>query len=155
MDGEFLIEEKVGIAKGVAGGNLIIQGDNTTHALDATRRAVDAIARIQGVVTPFPGGAVRSGSKVGSRYKALKASTSDAFCPTLRGRVSTKLHDGANAAVEIVIDGVDESTVGQAIASGVRAAVGPGVIAISAGNYGGKLGPHHFRLHEVLDQHPD
>jgi formylmethanofuran--tetrahydromethanopterin N-formyltransferase len=102
------------------------------------------------VIAPFPGGVARSGSKVGSRYKKLKASTADAYCPTLRGRVECKLHDAANCAYEIVIDGVDESAVGQAMREAMLAAAGDGVVAIGAGNYGGKLGKFHFHLRELL-----
>jgi len=150
MDGEFLIEESLGVGKGVAGGNIIIQADSLEAALAAARRGSEAVAGLAGAITPFPGGVARSGSKVGSRYKALKASTADAYCPTLRGRVETKLHDGVNAALEIVIDGVDESTVGRAMVAAMQAAVGEGVVAIGAGNYGGQLGKFHFRLHELL-----
>jgi formylmethanofuran--tetrahydromethanopterin N-formyltransferase len=150
MDGEFLIEESAGVAKGVAGGNIIIQSATQESALDAVRRSVTAIDPLPGVITPFPGGVARSGSKVGSRYKKLKASTSDAFCPTLRGRVATQLRDGVNCALEIVIDGVDESSVARAMATAMRAAAGEGVIAIGAGNYGGKLGNYKLSLREVL-----
>src|SRR5688500_15393468 len=90
MDGEFLVEDKVGIEKGVAGGNLIVQSLDQTAGLAAVRRATEAIWKLPGVITPFPGGSARSGSKVGSRYKGLVASTSDAYCPTLRGRVDRK-----------------------------------------------------------------
>ena len=102
------------------------------------------------VIAPFPGGVARSGSKVGSRYKALKASTADAYCPTLRGRVESKLHAEVNCAYEIVIDGVDEQTVGAAMSAAIRAAAGEGVVAIGAGNYGGKLGKYHFHLRQLL-----
>jgi len=112
--------------------------------------AVEALAGLAGVIAPFPGGVVRSGSKVGSRYKALRASTSDSFCPTLRGRVESKLHPEANCAYEIVIDGVSQDAVGQAMAAALRAAAGDGVVVISAGNYGGKLGKFHFRLRDLL-----
>ena len=105
--------------------------------------------RVPGVITPFPGGVARSGSKVGSRYKALKASTADAFCPTLRGRVETRLHADANCALEIVIDGVDEAAVARAMDDGLQAAAGDGIVAISAGNYGGKLGKYHFHLRRL------
>ncbi len=149
MDGEFLVEEKVGVAKGVAGGNIILQADSRSSGLAAARRAAEAVAASSGVIAPFPGGVVRSGSKVGSRYKQLKASTSDSFCPTLRGRVETNLHDGVNCVYEIVIDGVDESSVATAMAAAIQAASGDGVIAISAGNYGGKLGKFHFHLRSL------
>jgi formylmethanofuran--tetrahydromethanopterin N-formyltransferase len=155
MDGEFLVEESLGVKKGVAGGNLIVQAVDQPTALAAVRRGVEAIAALPGVITPFPGGVARSGSKVGSRYKKLKASTADAFCPTLRGRVESKLHDGVNCACEIVIDGVDEPAVSHAMAAAIRAAAGDGVIAISAGNYGGKLGKFHFHLQKLLDENSD
>jgi formylmethanofuran--tetrahydromethanopterin N-formyltransferase len=151
MDGEFLVEENAGVAKGVAGGNVILQGASQTAALEAARRGVAAVADMPGVITPFPGGVARSGSKVGSRYKKLKASTSDAFCPTLRGRVETKLYDGVDCAYEIVMDGVDEAAVGEAMSRAMQAAAGDGLIAVSAGNYGGKLGKFHFHLRQLLD----
>jgi formylmethanofuran--tetrahydromethanopterin N-formyltransferase len=150
MDGEFLVQESVGVGKGVAGGNLIVQSATLDAGLSAARRAVEAIRPLAGVITPFPGGIARSGSKVGSRYKKLPASTADAYCPTLRGRVETQLYPAANYALEVVVDGVDEAAVGGAMAAALRAAAGPGVVAIGAGNYGGKLGKFHFRLHELL-----
>lgn len=150
MDGEFLVEDRIGVEKGVGGGNIILQGQTKEQALAAARRASQAVVETPGVISPFPGGVVRSGSKVGSRYKALKASTSDAYCPTLRGRVESKLHPAANCAYEIVVDGVDENAVGMAMSAAIRAACGDGIVAITAGNYGGKLGKHHFHLHEIL-----
>ena len=150
MDGEFVVESMVHMEKGVGGGNIILQAATAEIALDAARRAIAAIEPLSGVITPFPGGVARSGSKVGSRYKTLKASTAEQYCPSLRGRVETKLVDGANAAYEIVIDGVDESSVAAAMATGIRAAAGEGLIAITAGNYGGKLGKFHFHLRQLL-----
>ena len=150
MDGEFLGEDQAGIAKGVAGGNIILQAESQATGLAAARRAAEAIRETPGVITPFPGGVVRSGSKVGSRYKGLKASTADAYCPTLRGRVESQLLTDAHCAYEIVIDGTDEPTVGQAMRIAIEAAAGEGVLAIGAGNYGGKLGKHHFHLRELL-----
>jgi formylmethanofuran--tetrahydromethanopterin N-formyltransferase len=150
MDGEFLVEESIGIEKGVGGGNFILQGADLDATLAAARRAVAAIAAVPGTITPFPGGVVRSGSKVGSRYDGLRASTNDAFCPSLIGRVPTELRAGAACALEIVIDGCDEPAVAAAMAAGIRAAAGPGIVAISAGNYGGKLGKFHFHLHQIL-----
>lgn len=151
MDGEFLVEETAGMAKGVGGGNFIIQGRTLAATLAAARRAVEAVAAVPGTITPFPGGVVRSGSKVGSRYEGLRASTNDAFCPALAGRVAeTGLHADATCCVEIVIDGGDESAVATAMAAGIRAAAGHDIPAISAGNYGGKLGKFHLRLHDVL-----
>lgn len=150
MDGEFLVEERLGVAKGVAGGNIILQATDRPTGLAAARRGAEAVAASDGAIAPFPGGVARSGSKVGSVYKALKASTSDAFCPTLKGRVESKLHPDANCAYEIVIDGIDESAVAQAMSKAIDAAAGEGVVAISAGNYGGKLGKFHFHLHQLL-----
>ena len=150
MDGEFLVEETAGVAKGVGGGNFLVQGDSLEATLAAVRRGVAAVAAVPGTITPFPGGAVRSGSKVGSKYPQLKASTNDAFCPALAGRVTTALHPDAAACIEVVIDGESEQAVATAMAAGIRAAAGPGIPEISAGHYGGKLGKFHFRLHAVL-----
>ncbi|MBC8868850.1 MAG: formylmethanofuran--tetrahydromethanopterin N-formyltransferase [Planctomycetes bacterium] len=150
MDGEFLVQEDLGIAKGVGGGNIIIQTQTQRAGLAAARRAVEALADMDGVIAPFPGGVARSGSKVGSRYKGLPASTADAFCPTLRGRVESKLHSDANCAYEVVIDGVSEGAVAAAMTVAIRAAAAGDVIAIGAGNYGGKLGKYQFHLHELL-----
>jgi formylmethanofuran--tetrahydromethanopterin N-formyltransferase len=150
MDGEFVVESMVHVDKGVGGGNFILEGQSQLQALEAARRASAAIDPCRGVITPFPGGVARSGSKVGSRYKKLKASTADAYCPSLRGRVESKLADGAAAAYEIVVDGIDEASVASAMAAGIRAAAGPGIVAITAGNYGGKLGKFHFHLRKLL-----
>jgi formylmethanofuran--tetrahydromethanopterin N-formyltransferase len=151
MDGEFVCEDLFGTVKGVAGGNFLIVGDSQARALAAAEAAVAAIRQVPGVIMPFPGGIVRSGSKVGSRYKKLRASTNDAYCPTLRGSVSSALPEGANAVYEIVIDGIDLASVEEATRVGVRAACLPGVLRVGAGNYGGKLGPFHLHLHKLLD----
>jgi formylmethanofuran--tetrahydromethanopterin N-formyltransferase len=150
MDGEFVCEDEFGTVKGVAGGNILILGTSQSAALSAAASAVEAMRRVPGVILPFPGGVVRSGSKVGSRYKKLRASTNDAYCPTLRGVVKSALPEGVNAVYEIVIDGVDLPAVESAMRVGLRAACRPGVVRISAGNYGGKLGPFHIQLHQLL-----
>jgi formylmethanofuran--tetrahydromethanopterin N-formyltransferase len=151
MDGEFLCEDYFGTITGVAGGNLLICGTNSELALTAAEVAVDAIRQGTNVALPFPGGLVRSGSKVGSRYPKLKASTNDAYCPTLRGVVATELPAGCQAVYEIVIDGLTFEDVQSAMRRGLHAAASsPGVLRITAGNYGGKLGKHHFHLRELL-----
>jgi formylmethanofuran--tetrahydromethanopterin N-formyltransferase len=150
MDGEFLVDEWLGIGKGVGGGNVILQATSMEAGLAAARRGVEAIAAMPDVIAPFPGGVARSGSKVGSRYKKLVASTADAYCPTLRGRVESALLPETNCAYEIVIDGASEAAVATAMAAATRAIAGEGVVAIGAGNYGGKLGKFHFRLHDIL-----
>lgn len=150
MDGEFLCEDRFGTVKGVAGGNFIVLGETRDVTLAATEAAVAACRTVPGVIAPFPGGVVRSGSKVGSRYQALKASTNDAYCPTLRGTVESALPAGANAAYEVVLDGLDLTAVEEAMRRGVRAACGPGIVRVTAGNYGGQLGPHHLHLHPIL-----
>ena len=150
MDGEFFCEDSLGIGKGVAGGNFLIQSVDQMTGLTAAEKAVDAIAELPGVITPFPGGVVRSGSKVGSKYSSMIASTSHQFCPTLRGRVDSLVHPDAQCVYEIVIDGIDFQHVAEAIRIGIHAAAGEGIVSISAGNYGGKLGKHHFHLRKVL-----
>ncbi len=152
MDGEFICEDTIGAAKGVAGGNFLILAADQSAGLAAAERALDQINSLPNVILPFPGGVVRSGSKVGSRYDFIRASTSHTFCPTLRGRVDSKLTPQVNCVYELVIDGIDFDSVAEATIAGVRAAAGDGVIAISAGNYGGKLGKHHFHLHELLSK---
>jgi formylmethanofuran--tetrahydromethanopterin N-formyltransferase len=150
MDGEFLCEDVFGTVKGVAGGNFLILGTSQTTALAAAEAAVAEMRKVPGVILPFPGGVVRSGSKVGSKYKGLRASTNDAYCPTLRGAVRSALPEGVNAVYEIVFDGLDLAAVEEATRVGVRAACRPGVVRITAGNYGGKLGPFHLYLHKLL-----
>jgi formylmethanofuran--tetrahydromethanopterin N-formyltransferase len=150
MDGEFTCEESVGTAKGVAGGNFLILGKTQEAALTAAEKAVEAMNEVRGVIMPFPGGIVRSGSKVGSKYKKLVASTNEAYCPTLRGLVKSELPDGVNAVYEIVIDGLTLETVEEATRVGINAACIEGVVRISAGNYGGKLGKHLIQLREVM-----
>jgi len=154
MDGEFLCEDSFGTTKGVAGGNLIMVGKSQAETLAAAEAAVVAMRAIPGVLLPFPGGIVRSGSKVGSKYAAMKASTNEAYCPTLRGVVKSELPDGANAVYEIVIDGLTLNLVECAMRDGIEAACRcPGVLQITAGNYGGKLGPFHIRLHSLFATH--
>ncbi len=150
MDGEFTVEESVGAVKAIGGGNILIAGVDQRSTLEAAQRAVEALAPLPRVVTPFPGGVVRSGSKVGSRYKALFASTNDAHCPTLRSRTASKLPANAACVYEIVINGLAEVDVRTAMRAAIDAAVGRGVVNVSAGNYGGKLGKFHFRLHDVM-----
>lgn len=150
MEGEFLIEEKFGMQRSVGGGNFLILGENGDVTLEATERAVEAMQKVRGVVLPFPGGIVRSGSKTRSRYKFLIASTNDAYCPTLRGNVNSALPEGVNCVLEIVIDGLDLPSVEESTRVGIRAACIPGIRRISAGNYGGTLGQFQIHLHKVL-----
>jgi formylmethanofuran--tetrahydromethanopterin N-formyltransferase len=153
MEGEFLVQETFGIQKGIGGGNFLILASDQDAALAAAEGAVDVMRKVRGVVLPFPGGIVRAGSKVGARrYKKMIASTNDAYCPTLRGRVgvTSELPEGVNSVLEIVVDGLDRSAIENALRAGIEAACRPGVVAITAGNYGGKLGKHHFRLHALL-----
>jgi formylmethanofuran--tetrahydromethanopterin N-formyltransferase len=149
MDGEFTCEETFGTTKGVAGGNIILLGQDRPTTLSAAEAAALAMRSCPDIILPFPGGIARSGSKVGSKYKALRASTNTAFAPTLRGMVATELPPGANAAYEIVIDGLTLEAVERSTAVGLRAGSRPGIVAITAGNYGGKLGPFHIRLTDV------
>lgn len=152
MDGEFTCEDVFGTVKGVAGGNFLILSRTQAEGLAAAEAGVAAIHQVPGVIMPFPGGIVRSGSKVGSRYKKLRASTNDAYCPTLRGNVKSALSEEVGAVYEIVIDGVDQAAVEQAMRVGIRAACVSGVVRITAGNYGGTLGPVHLHLHKLLPQ---
>ena len=155
MDGEFTCDELFGTVKGVAGGNILILGRDGAATLKAAELSADAMRACPDVILPFPGGVVRSGSKVGSKYKGLRASTNTAYAPMLRGLVKTDLPPDVRCVYEIVIDGLTESAVARATAVGLRAACVEGVVQISSGNYGGSLGPVHLRLHEVLKTFPE
>jgi formylmethanofuran--tetrahydromethanopterin N-formyltransferase len=154
MDGEFLCEETTGMVKAVGGGNFLVLARGQAEALAACEAAVAAMRQVRGAIMPFPGGVVRSGSKVGSKYKGLIASTNDAFCPTLRGATRSQLTPEVGAVLEIVIDGLTDAAVREAMGAGLRAVcdlgAGAGILRLSAGNYGGKLGQFHYKLREIL-----
>lgn len=153
MEGEFLVEESVGVTPAIGGGNFLILAEDAGASLAAAEAAVAAMREVRGVVLPFPGGVVRSGSKVGARrYKKMVASTNDAYCPTLRGRIGVRseLPASANSALEIVVNGLDRAALEDALRRGIEAACRPGVVEISAGNYGGKLGRHQFHLRALM-----
>jgi len=154
MHGEFVCEETAGVTKAIGGGNFMVLGKTARQVLTACERAIEEIQKVPNVITAFPGGVVGSGSKVGSKYKFVKASTNDAFCPTLKGQVKSELSPEIGSVLEIVIDGLDEAAIKQAMRVGIKAAcsLGPkkGIYRISAGNYGGNLGPYHFHLHDLL-----
>ncbi len=155
MEGEFLCEAMTGMtSEGVGGGNLLILGKTAPETVAATEAAVTAMRAVPDTILPFPGGIVRSGSKVGSRYKFMVASTNEFFCPTLKGVTESKLSEGVNSVLEIVIDGLSFEAVANSMRAGLKALIEVGgkggLVAVSAGNYGGKLGPHHFHLHELV-----
>ena len=150
MEGEFLIDEVFGVQPAVGGGNFLVLGKDLSITLQAVEAAVD-VMRIEGVILPFPDGVVRSGSKPGSKYKELPASTNDAYCPSLRGCApKTDLPEEVSCVLEIVIDGLDEAAVAESMRLGINAAVRAGVVQITAGNYGGNLGEYHLHLHKLL-----
>jgi formylmethanofuran--tetrahydromethanopterin N-formyltransferase len=152
MSGDFIIEQNFGAIDGIAGGNFLILGQNQMAALTAAEAAVNAISKLPGSITPFPGGVVASGSKVGSKYKFLKASTNTAFCTSLREDGVCTLAEDVTSVFEIVINGVSKEAISAAMKAGINAACHvPGVIKISAANYEGKLGIHQFPLHLVLE----
>lgn len=155
MDGEFVAEETTALVKAVGGGNLLLLARDTDAALAGAEAAVEAMRAVRGTIMPFPGGVVRSGSKVGSKYPALMASTNDAFCPALTPLAKhSELDADTRCVMEIVIDGLTEADVSAAMRAGIAAIVARGAAAgvtrISAGNYGGKLGPFHFHLHHLI-----
>jgi len=155
MDGEFVIEEETGVTTdAVGGGNMLILGNDRAGLLETAEEAVEAIAKVDDVITPFPGGIVRSGSKVGAKYAGMFASTNDAFCPTLRGTVKSELGPDTLAVLEIVIDGLTSKAVADAMRAGLKSITDTGakrgVTRITAGNYGGKLGQHHYHLKELI-----
>ena len=147
MDGEFLVNDEFNVQEAVGGGNLLILGKDQKSTLKAANAATKAMSQLTDIILPFPNGVVRSGSKVGSKYKKMIASTNDSYCPTLRGVVKkSELDDGINCVLEIVVDGLTLEAVEQAMRVGVMAAIKPGIKKISAGNYGGGLGQYHIHL---------
>jgi formylmethanofuran--tetrahydromethanopterin N-formyltransferase len=151
MEGEFLVQERFGAVEGVAGGNLIMLGRDVESALRAAEAAAAAMRTVEGAIMPFPGGIARSGSKVGSRYSALPASTNDVLCPTLRGQIDdSDVPPDVEAVFEIVIDGLALEPVREAMRVGLIAAAEAGASHVTAGNYGGNLGPHHIHLRELV-----
>jgi formylmethanofuran--tetrahydromethanopterin N-formyltransferase len=154
MDGEFLVEETTSQVNAIGGGNLLVLATSEIAALEACEKAVEAMRKLPNIILPFPGGVVRSGSKVGSKYKALNASSNDAFCPTLKGVTKTELSPEIESVMEIVIDGLTEEDINKAMRIGIETfcniGADKGIKRISAGNYGGKLGPYHFHLQEII-----
>ena len=154
MDGEFLCQDVTYMTKAIGGGNFLILAETQAQALDASERAITAMRKVRDVIMPFPGGVVRSGSKIGSKYKTLPASTNHRYCPTLKRVVDSALPSSVGAVLEIVIDGLSIEAINRATEVGIRAACTRGrkggIVAISAGNYGGNLGPFHFKLHACL-----
>ncbi|HSR02552.1 MAG TPA: formylmethanofuran--tetrahydromethanopterin N-formyltransferase, partial [Methylophilaceae bacterium] len=154
MDGEFLTEETTGMVRAIGGGNFLVLGQSQSQVLAACEAAIDAMKALPNVIMPFPGGIVRSGSKVGSKYPKMFASTNDAFCPTLKGVVKSELDMDIESVMEIVIDGLSFEDIARSMKVGIEAVCSfgleKGIKRISAGNYGGKLGPHLFKLHPIL-----
>ena len=154
MEGEFVVEDRFGAMRAVAGGNFLILAESRKAGLQAAEEAVNAIfQRAEGVILPFPGGVCRSGSKAGSMKYKLNASTFHQFCPRLKKIVpDSQVPENVNSVYEIVINGLNVNAIKQAMAAGIRAAIKvAGVVNISAGNYGGKLGPYRAYLKEVLE----
>jgi formylmethanofuran--tetrahydromethanopterin N-formyltransferase len=152
MEGEFLAEAKFGAVRAVAGGNFLVMGANEASTLEASEKAIEAIHTVPGVITPFPGGLCRSGSKVGSKYAFLRASTNTPFCPSIKHSFSeSQVPEGVNCVIEVVLNGLDEPSVKKAMAVGIRAAVEvPGIKNITAVNFGGKLGKFRIGLKDAL-----
>jgi formylmethanofuran--tetrahydromethanopterin N-formyltransferase len=152
MEGEFLAEAKFGAVRAVAGGNFLVMGATEDATLEASERSIDAIHTVPGVVTPFPGGLCRSGSKVGSKYAFLRASTNTPFCPAIKNTFpESQVPEGANSVIEVVLNGLDEPSVKRAMGAGIRAAVQvSGVLKITAVNFGGKLGKFQMGLKDSL-----
>ncbi|GJD52068.1 Formyltransferase/hydrolase complex subunit D [Methylobacterium crusticola] len=155
MDGEFLCEHSVPTIQGaVGGGNLLFLGRRFGDTLKVAELAVAAARRVPDVILPFPGGVVRSGSKVGARTRGMMASTNDAYCPTLKGRAGSALPPEVDVVLEIVIDGLSAGAVAAAMRAALHAAAAAGgalgLVSVTAGNYGGSLGRHHFHLRDLL-----
>jgi len=154
MEGNFIVEDAFGAQEAVAGGNFMIFAENQASGLEAAEAAADAIRdQAPEVIMPFPGGVCRAGSKAGSLKYKMKASTNHPYCPTLRTVVpDSVVPENVNSVYEIVINGLTLDAVKNAMKQGVTAAANThGVVKISAGNYGGKLGPYKAFLKEAIE----
>ena len=158
MSGDFIVESEFGYKDGVAGGNFFILARDVMAGVKAAQLAVKAISHVPGTITPFPGGMVASGSKVGSnKYsKFLNASTNEKMCVTLKDQVDSDIRPDADGVFEIVIDGVDEESVKAAMKAAMKAGIMAactvdGVLEISAGNFDGKLGAYIMKLHDLFE----
>src|SRR3984957_5481710 len=156
LGGEFAIDRRFGYRDGLMGGNLWFTGRDVDAALLAAERATAAVREAPGVITPFPGGIAASGSKAGSRYKFAIASTFEAFCPTLRGKLGdqSRVPEGVSSIMEIILNGHDLAAISEATQAAIASSIDtPGLIKISAGNYGGRLGKSF--VHLLPDRHPE
>jgi formylmethanofuran--tetrahydromethanopterin N-formyltransferase len=155
LGGEFVIDRRFGWREGLMGGNLWFMGQDADAALRAAGQAARAAAGVPGVILPFPGGVAASGSKAGSRYTFSVASTYEAYCPTLREKLGEKsrLPPGVGAVMEIILNGRDLETISRATQAALAASVAtPGLVKISAGNYGGRLGKSFVYLRPPAGQ---
>lgn len=151
MEGEFVVDEAINIQKSIGGGNFFVLGESIGETLAAAEAAVSAMSKVKDVIFPFPGGIARSGSKTTSKYSFLRASTNDAYCPSLRSQIESALPEGVNSVLELIIDGLSADSIREAMRLGIKAACQPGIVRISAGNYGGTLGQYQFHLHELVE----
>lgn len=150
LGGEFVLDRRFGYADGLMGGNLWFMGKDEDAALLAAERARDVVQQVPGVIMPFPGGITSSGSKAGSRYSFSIASTYERFCPTLREKLDghSGVPEGVGSVMEVIINGCDLPTIAKATQAAIAASVDtPGLVRISAGNYGGRLGKNFIYLH--------
>jgi len=152
MSGTFVIQEDFGRQKGVAGGNIIYFCRDLPSGMTSGRAAIQAIEGVEGAYTPFPGGLVGSGSKPSSKYRGLVASTNERYCPTIRAKIpDTEVPLHSEFVLEIVINGLTELAVGNAMAVAIREICNhDGVLKVTAGNFGGSLGKYRINLHDIL-----
>ena len=150
LGGEFVLDRRLGYADGLMGGNLWFFGDSVDSALEAAEKGVEAIRPVPGVITTFPGGIAGSGSKAGSNYDFTIASTYEKFCPLLQDDLDIEagLPQGVHSVMEIIMNGQGMQPIIDATQAAIKASVDtPGLIMISAGNYGGHLGKSFIFLH--------
>jgi len=150
MMGGFIIERHLGYAKGVMGGTVWFFCETLDAALEAGDKAVDAVSGVDDAITPFD--VCSAGSKVETKYPEIGPTTNHPYCPTLKGKIpDSKVPDGVVSIPEIVINGTTIDVVKEAMRVAIQSAVGvEGVVKISAGNYGGKLGKHKIWLRDLV-----
>jgi len=148
---DFIIERYLNYAHGVMGANFWIMCKTKGAVKEAGEKALQAINKIKGVITPFD--VCSAGSKPETRYPWIGPTTNHPYCPSLKRKLgkTSKVPKNVTYIPEIVINGTSLQAVKKAMKAGIKAALDVnGVVKISAGNYGGKLGDYKVYLRELF-----
>lgn len=148
---DFQIEEKLTLNDGIMGANFWYLCSTQEAVLHAGKKALDAIMAVEGVTTPFD--VCSAASKPETNYPEIGPTTNHVYCPSLKEKLGdeSKVPNSINYIPEIVINATDENAMREAVKAGIDAVLEfEGVLAVSAGNYDGKLGDKIYNLLDLL-----